>query len=607
MRKISKYLSMLLIVFMLVTLLSSCKKTDDEEDGAASSDVNSTVEGENSTSGNDTTGGNGTTGGDKTTGGNGTTGGDKKPNGNGTTGGNKNPSSVNPSGGEEIEKDGFTTNEQGDIINSNTEIEVDEDGVIKAPVDNNNPFIPDEEQGLEKSERRATEASKYSFDENPLINRDRNANSKSMPSFEIDDTGFVRSGTKISDLKGKTLVFYTADNYDVWSYRNDKGETIGERAWYQSLKKDIGLNIKYIEATNTGSIKGALQYMNAGKQCDIIYNAHVAWPMCICITRSITSFVNINNLGSSPGVCKKTMDVCKWGNTLRLIAPIGLVDVLWYNQTLAQQLSMPDPHVMWEQGKWNWDTFKQFLLSAPKTTQDGKQLYSFVHWGNDLRYTFPTTNGKECIKIDANAPEPALVNNWDDPLVVEAWEFICGILISINNGNRAEQYRALFEGSTLMTGTMYSQRYYDTEYSKNVQINWVPYPKSTASTGKDICQYEGIGMMLPRKTIKEDNVDIALKFMELWATRFTETIFDNLHTFEYFSFNYVQRKQYFDFVTKNTVFSLAMNDFQGSTINTDTSIYLCFQGDPAFNVKTEAAKASNLVKTYIYESLKYGQ
>ncbi len=436
-----------------------------------------------------------------------------------------------------------------------------------------------------------------------------------MPSFELNDTGFVRSGTKISDLKGKTLVFFTADNFDPWSYRNAKGETVGERAWFAELKKTIGLNVKYLESSNLTSAKKPLEYMNAGKQCDIIYTAHVAWPMSICITRSITSFIAINNVGSSPGVCKKTMDITKWGNTLRAIAPIGLVDVLWYNQTLAQQLSLPDPHVMWEQGKWNWDTFKQFLLQAPKTTQDGKTLTAFTHWGSDIGYTFSSTNGKERIKIDADAPTPQLISNWSDPLVMEATEFFCELASQIKYGKSSEttpgnqpEHNGLYEGTTLMSGTMYTQVYRDTEYSKNVQINWVPYPKSTNATGKDIANFDGFSMMLPRKTIKEDNVDIALKFMELWATRFTESIFDNLHTWEYYNFNYVQRKQYFDFVTKNTVFSLAMNDFHGSDIKDDINNYMrCWTGDSTYNVKTEATKVANGVTNFIFESMKFGQ
>ena len=173
-------------------------------------------------------------------------------------------------------------------------------------------------------------------------------------------------------------------------------------------------------------------------------------------------------------------------------------------------------------------------------------------------------------------------------------------------GNQKE-HLGLYNGTTIMSATMYTQVYRDTEYSKKVQINWVPYPKSDNENGKEICQYYGFGMMLPKKTSKPDNVNIALKFMELWATRFTETIFDNLNTFEYYNFNYKQRKQYFDFVTKNVVFALAMNDFTGSTLSSDTNFFKCFTGDPAYNVRTEATKGANIVQNYIKESMKFGQ
>ena len=80
---------------------------------------------------------------------------------------------------------------------------------------------------------------KYNFDQNPLINRDRQQNKGLAPSFNIDDTGFVRAGTKLTDLNKKTLAFYTADNFAAWSYRNEKGVTIDEWEWFSQLKKRV--------------------------------------------------------------------------------------------------------------------------------------------------------------------------------------------------------------------------------------------------------------------------------------------------------------------------------------------------------------------------------
>jgi hypothetical protein len=358
------------------------------------------------------------------------------------------------------------------------------------------------------------------------------------------------------------------------------------------------------------SINAALNNMNAGKQCDVIYSNHaILCPQALTVSKSITSLVNINNLGSSPGVCKTTMDLCKWGNTLRLIAPIGVVDMLWYNQTLNQELNLSDPHLMWEKGKWNWDTFKKYMLSVPKTTKDGRELVAWTCFTTNIYYTWDTTNGKPTFEIVADAKVPTINNNWTDPQVLEAWEFVAGVNQQVNykqggdNGGlgTVAEHLGLYEGTTLMSATMYTQVYRDTEYSKHIQINWVPFPRSTNETGKETCQYYGFGMLLPRKTAKPDNENIALKFMELWATRFTETYFDNLNTFEYYNFNYKQRKQYFDFVTQHVVYSPAMVGCENAG-NMRAALY----GNAAYNVKTEATTYANKVAQKLAEVMKYG-
>ena len=616
MKKLSRYLAVLLIVLMFASMAVSCKKGPaDDESGVADTDngEGSSTEGGNTEGGDDGKGGTSTDGKDNNNNNNGSGGGNNNG-GSGSGATDNNGNKVDVSDDEKIHHDGYSEDKDGNVTDTKTDEAYDENFHYETTITNDNGFIPDEEQGLEKSERRATEASKYNFDQNPLINRDRQQNKGLAPSFNIDDTGFVRAGTKSADLKNKTLAFYTADNFAAWSYRNEKGVTIDEWEWFSQLKKEYGLTIKYTKSQHMKSTESALQAMNAGKQCDIIYSNHVVFPSSLCITRSITDVVNINNLGSSPGVCKNTMDTAKWGNTLRLIAPIGVVDVIWYNQTLTQELGLSDPHLMWEKGKWSWSSFSDYMKSVPAKNNRGEDLVAFVQWPTNASYIWPSTNGSPRIYIDADADKPALINNWLKPETLEAWEFITGVCNSINYGSSEEttpgnqkEHLGLYNGTTIMSATMYTQVYRDTEYSKKVQINWVPYPKSDNANGKEVCQYYGFGMMLPKKTSKPDNVNIALKFMELWATRFTETIFDNLNTFEYYNFNYKQRKQYFDFVTKNVVFALAMNDFTGSTLSSDTNFFKCFTGDPAYNVRTEATKGANIVQNYIKESMKFGQ
>ena len=187
MKKISKLLALFLVLLMVASLGASCKKKTD--DGDASVDVGEGGEVVVDDEGNVISGGDDTTGGDDGSG-TGTTGGDSST-------GSSDDSGKGGTGGGEDKNKGQAGGSVGQSTNKYT---VNEDGVINEVVTNENEVIPDDEQGQKKSERIATEQSKYDFDRNPLINNDRLTNKEMMPSFAIDDTAFVRSGTKLTDL-----------------------------------------------------------------------------------------------------------------------------------------------------------------------------------------------------------------------------------------------------------------------------------------------------------------------------------------------------------------------------------------------------------------------
>lgn len=86
--------------------------------------------------------------------------------------------------------------------------------------------------------------------------------------------------------------------------------------------------------------------------------------------------------------------------------------MLWYNETLAQQLGLPDPHIMWENGMWDWNSFKSFLNSAPAALSDGSPLCAFVEWTHNSSYIWPSTNGCVYMKIDSENYVPAILNAW---------------------------------------------------------------------------------------------------------------------------------------------------------------------------------------------------
>jgi ABC-type glycerol-3-phosphate transport system substrate-binding protein len=80
------------------------------------------------------------------------------------------------------------------------------------------------------------------------------------------------------------------------------------------------------------------------------------------LSQPLDPYVNTNLIGNSPGVDLRTLEQTKWGGTYRCIAPIGAVDVIWYNESMVEQLGLKDPHTAWKNGKWNWEAWKEFLL-----------------------------------------------------------------------------------------------------------------------------------------------------------------------------------------------------------------------------------------------------
>lgn len=451
---------------------------------------------------------------------------------------------------------------------------------------------------IKKSDRLATEQSLYNFDQNPIVNRERKVNTTALPSFDIDKTAFVRNGTKLSDLKDKTLEFFTADDKPNWSYRNEKGIVVNEWQWFDILKDEIGLSIKYnIKQSNT-SLDAAYTYMNSGLQCDLLYTNKKNAMQAVGIARPITNFTNINNLGSAPGVSRPAMDNHSMYKHLYLVSPIGPSEVLWYNQTLNQELALSDPHIMWEKGKWDWDNFKKYIQSVPKTNKKGEPLVALTGDTQTIAEMFALANGKPVVKRKTIASISITECNLNSPKVIEAFEFFADISKSTNYAENA--HAGLFEGTTIMDATLDPLTYHDTEYSKYVMINWVPFP--SAENESDVTTDKGYGMLLPRKTAKPENELVTLKFMELWSTRFTEAFFDVLTTYEYFNFNYKQRKQYFDFILRNNVASMSGVLLFEKYGNLKAAI----TDNTKYSIRDEIAKHINDVKSDIKKVAEYG-
>ena len=480
------------------------------------------------------------------------------------------------------------------------------DGGDKKPEGGNGEKNPNGSGGNKVPEYTGGVDEKYTMDNNPLVAEGKKLNYGTEVSYDIDTTGFVKNNIKLKDLKGKTLTLITAIMYETFQYKNEKGEYVGEWKWWESLKGTYGLNVKYIKSRFDKSVSQSLTYMNAGKALDVIPTHVGGFPKFLCLSQPLDPYINIQNIGNSPGVDNMCLEETKWGGTYRCIAAIGSVNVLWYNQTLVEQLGLKDPHKTWQDGNWNWNTFEAFVKSVPATTPDGKALNAYGQCGADIPYSWGLTNGIHHIKIDTESKTPNLINNWLDPKTIAAWEFISGVIKSVKYGGGISE---VYHGTNMMADTVnLMNRWDDVEYTKGKTFNWVPFPKATTATGRDIAFNYGYTMMLPKKMKNQSNAPYAVKFMELWANRFTEAIFDYFEMTNCLHFTYAQKKEYFEFVVKNTYFGIQMNEWDMVTGDNATQKNQWFKAfnNAQFNITTETQAMKNVVEQALKDCLAYG-
>ncbi|MBR6793454.1 MAG: hypothetical protein IKM48_03730 [Clostridia bacterium] len=572
MKKFCKIIAVIMAVLMLVTMATACKNSsDDEFDGVFNPGGDTVQDGNNQTNqgGEDNTDDpSGSTPGDDNTP-DGSSQGDKKPSGG--TQGDKNPTNGDD---KKPGNDGEPT---------------------KKPVDQ------------EQANKEYVASEKYNMDNNPLLFEGKKENTKFELNFDLDTTGFVKNNIKIADLKGKTLNLITGVRYGCWEFKNDKGEYVSEFDWFDECKKLFGLNVKYTISRFDQADQQALTYMNAGKALDIIGTHVGGFPKYLNLSRPLDPYINIQNKGNSPGVCEMTLEQTKWGGSYRCMSAIGAVNVMWYNQSLVEQFNLKDPHKLFQEDKWDWDAFEAFMKSIPKTTPEGKELKAYRQCGSDMKYSWPLTNGCGDIEIDTKSKEPNLINNWLDDRTVAAREFISRVCKSVNYGG---SFGNLYTDGTLMMSDAYNMNpnFDSTDYGKAHKYNWVPFPKANTPTGRYVAFNYGFTQMLAKKMKTESNAPYAVKFMELWANRFTEANYDFFSQNTSIAMDYKAKKEHFEFCINNTYFGVQMNEWDMVTGDNKKAFsqFSSSYTNPQYNVTTEGKAVANIVEQAIKDCLIYG-
>ena len=529
MKKAIKILAVLLAMMMLVTMATACKSADEEMDEF--------LTGETDISDNDDSG---------------------DDDGDVNIDDENDDPSDSKDDGKEDKTPGKDDNKNPDKNQGNGSTDI-----------NNSVGDKEDKEALDKLKQEYDGTKKYDIDSNPLFAEAKPVNTSPEPGFDLDTTGFVKNGVKLADLKGKTFIMITALDTPNWIYRGEKGETYTEWDWWDQMRDTYGLKVKYIKTVIRQAISQNLSYITSGKQIDVIPTHRAYFPNYLNLSQGLDPYINLNLMGNSPGVDNRTLELSKWGGTYRCISPVGAVDAVWYNATMVQQLGLKDPYETWKEGKWDWSGWKNFLVSVPTQGPTGQTLSPWNMAEHDAISFWPESYGITLFDSDKTSDTPKLINNFNDPLVAKSLEFYAATVKGVDFVARrtsSDAWEEMFcKGTVIMGGTLFLMRDFSySDFANSNRFKWVPYPAGTGEGGVNYVRNYGTTMMLPRKMKVQKNAPYAVKFMELWANRFTEAINDNLKTSKYLSFDYKARKEYFEYCLKHVTFGIGSNTLESA-------------------------------------------
>ena len=398
---------------------------------------------------------------------------------------------------------------------------------------------------------------------NPLMLEGKAINTAVMPSYSVDHSSFVKNGIKLANLKGQSLTLLAAHDTGAFFYRDASGTAMSEQAWYEALGREYGLNVKFIPSRYDKQYQQIITYVNANKALELFSTHRRGYPQYFSISASLDPYIDIKKVDQAYGVDARVLEQTKWNNTYRCIAPLGSVDVLWYNETMVQALGLQDPKTLWRQGQWDWNAWKSFVEAVPQTGPSGEKLCPWYLEESDAWYYWALTNGVEPFAVQTTGNKSGLVNAFESTKATEAWKFYASVVKGVRAYSRRSnvgdpQLDLYRNGSAIMSATTHLMRDYSQQnYAKTQKYDWVPYPTGAGTGCEPLIAHSGLGMMLVKKMKNSANAPLAVKLMELWASRFTEAMNDYLQE-PYYAFSYEERKEYFEFAMKYSTFPVGL-------------------------------------------------
>ena len=206
-------------------------------------------------------------------------------------------------------------------------------------------------------------------------------------------------------MKGKTATILI--HFD---HPNDTGQLL-------QMQEETGVKVKFqiCDLEDYGTRLSAL--INASASPDVCYMAGSHYPSLV-IKGFIQDLSATNQDLTMDIFDTQLMDNYVWNNKKYAVMLKNSGDahfsVTFYNKTIFKRLGVTDPGTLWNQGKWNWDTFRECAkaVNDPNNGVWGCELYA--------SHTFLITSGKGLITVGNGE----IINNLDSQEIIDAWNFV---------------------------------------------------------------------------------------------------------------------------------------------------------------------------------------
>ena len=336
--------------------------------------------------------------------------------------------------------------------------------------------------------------------DNPLAAEGYTANAKTASVLPL--SGMVKNETGASELKDKTLTFYTAGDQPAFSYTDEEGQTVNEWEWMSRIAEENGSVVQYKIKSDAVSLKAQRIALYAGHALSLVQLRAEELASGLTLTRSASALLDTSV--SSFGVSKTVLSQ----SDNRLLAPVGNVNALWYNPELMPEGT--DPQTLSQSGSWTVEQFKAVYNNAAAREKLPLLMTEPLAWA--------TLSGRSPLTL----ADGLLDSNINVRVTRETWTLLKTTFADLADFTHQE-------------GTTYSLQAENTAMAytaipaaaEKATLRYAALPAAAEGTSGTVT-FTGPFFALPKYAREEGTDCAALQFAELWCNRYTEVLAEKL-------------------------------------------------------------------------------